>query len=119
MNARGHGVIAATLVGEHIYPSAAYVPIGREGTGDIVIAHAGNGPQDGFTETFVGGNSPRWGDYGAAAVDPANGHLWIASEDIHQSCTLDEYVASGATCGNTRTALANWSTQISEIVPLS
>ena len=61
-------------------------------------------------------DSPRWGDYGAAAVDPANGHLWIASEDIHQSCTLDEYVASGATCGNTRTALANWSTQISEIV---
>jgi hypothetical protein len=116
VNTRGNGVIAATLVGRHIYPSAAYVPIGREGTGNIVIAHAGNGPQDGFTETFVGGNSPRWGDYGAAAVDPDTGHLWIASEDIHQSCSLHEYVASGATCGNTRTALANWSTQISEIV---
>ncbi|MEJ2291586.1 MAG: hypothetical protein P8Y05_07705 [Deinococcales bacterium] len=116
MNANGKGVIAATLVGNRIYPSAAYVPITPAGTGSLTVAHAGAGPQDGFSEYFLGGDRPRWGDYGAAAVD-GSGNLWISSEDIHQTCSYADYLNTGGTCGNTRSALANWSTQITEITP--
>ena len=116
MSADGQGAIAVTLTGSHHFPSAAYIPIGSDGsTGDIVVANAGKGPQDGFTEYWIGGNSPRWGDYGAAAVD-ASGNLWIASEDINQTCTLNEFLQD-LTCGGTRAPLGNWSTQITQIKP--
>ena len=39
--------------------------------------------------------------------------LWVASESIEQSCTLDEYLAAPiGSCGDTRTALANWGTRV-------
>ena len=119
INAAGKGVMAVTLVGDNYYPSAAYSAFdGRAGAGAIHIAKAGVGPQDGFTgyKAFDNPPRPRWGDYGATAVDGRN--IWIGSEYIGQSCTLAEYRAEPfGSCGGTRTALANWHTRISLIKP--
>ena len=49
VNAAGKGVMAFTLVGADYYPSAAYAAFdGRTGAGEIFLAKAGLGPQDGF-----------------------------------------------------------------------
>ena len=117
VTASGKGVMAFTLVGRDFYPSAAFASIEGNGVGAVQVAATGLGPDDGFTGT-VGLTAPfpfrpRWGDYGAAAVDGAN--VWIASEYIGQTCTLSQYLASGATCALTRTTLANWDTRISEV----
>lgn len=111
----GKGAIAFSLSGRNNYPSAAYVGINGGGiSGDIRIAAAGKGPQDGFTEYFLGGGRPRWGDYGAAvAVD---NRIWMASEYIAQSCTYTQFLAD-TTCGGTRTILANWATRVSVVQP--
>ena len=74
---------------------------------------------------------PRWGDYGAAAVD--GNSIWIASEYIAHSCDYTAYggpffvggsgdnllgTCAGASHGpGGRTALANWSTRISKLTP--
>lgn len=118
VNEHGDGVMAFTLLGKNDFPSAAYAPFSAEsGPGEIHIAAAGLGPDDGFTSyaAFVG--SPprtRWGDYGAAVVDGSN--VWIASEYIGQTCTFAQYT-SGAigSCGATRTSLGNWDTRITEL----
>jgi hypothetical protein len=112
--------MAFTLVGDGYFPSAAYAAFdGRTGAGAIYLAKAGLGPQDGFTgyKALVGDPPrPRWGDYGATAVDGSN--IWIASEYIGQTCTLAQYEATPfGSCGGTRTALANWGTRISLIKP--
>jgi hypothetical protein len=83
-------------------------------TGPVKVLAEGVGPEDGFSGYRIFGGRPRWGDYGAAAVD-AQGNVWLASEWIAQSCTFAQYytpVGFGE-CGGTRTALANWSTRIS------
>ena len=77
----------------------------------------GLGPDDGFTGT-VGLTAPfpfrpRWGDYGAAAVEGT--HIWIGSEYIGQTCTLRTFIATAASCGGTRTLLGNWHTRITEV----
>ena len=83
--------------------------------GDIQIAAPGAGPWDGFTSYVVyGSGRPRWGDYGAAAVDGRT--IWIASEYVAQTCTYAAYLLD-PTCGGTRAALGNWSTRISQITP--
>ncbi|HEX7623763.1 MAG TPA: hypothetical protein VF400_09355 [Anaeromyxobacteraceae bacterium] len=118
VTAAGRGVIAFTVVGPDTFPSAGYAAIdARSGAGNIHVAAAGKGPQDGFTEyeAFAPPFRPRWGDYGAAAAD--GNSVWLASEYIGQTCTFQEYVATGLTCGNTRTALANWGTRISKVTP--
>jgi hypothetical protein len=119
VNTYGDGVMAFTLVGDDFYPSAAYASFdGRTGAGAIRLAKAGVGPQDGFTgyRAFNDPPRPRWGDYGAAAVDGRN--IWIASEYIGQRCTLAQYQADPfGSCGGTRTALANWYTRISLVKP--
>jgi hypothetical protein len=120
VNKKGQGVMALTLVGPDHYPSAAYVGLNAErGNGDVKIAAEGVGPQDGFTgyKAFGAPPRPRWGDYGAAAVDE-NGDIWIASEYIAQTCTLAQYMAAPfGSCGGTRTSLANWATRVSLIDP--
>jgi hypothetical protein len=117
VNGSGRGVMAFTLLGNDHYPSAAYTPINaKSGAGDIHIVAEGLGPDDGFTgynPTSVNGTRPRWGDYGAAAVDGDD--IWIASEYIGQTCDLATYVASGFSCGATRTSLANWFTRITKL----
>jgi len=114
----GTGVMAFTVLGNNFYPSAGYALVTPSGVGDIHIAAAGLGPDDGFTNYKLFGNPPgttrpRWGDYGAAV--PVGSNVWIASEYIGQTCTLSEYLNTAFRCGNTRTALANWDTRISEV----
>jgi hypothetical protein len=103
-------------------PSGASCPEPSRPSGvtAIHVAAAGKGPQDGFAGYKVfnlpAPNTPRWGDYGAASVDGSK--IWIASEYIGQSCTLAQYEkAPFGTCGNTRTALANWGTRVSLVQP--
>jgi hypothetical protein len=119
VNGSGRGAMAFTLVGADHYPSAAFVSMDEKiGAGDIQVAAEGAGPDDGFTgynPQSAYGARPRWGDYGAAVADGS--YLWIASEYIGQTCTLAQYLATGFTCGNTRTSLANWGTRITKLAP--
>jgi hypothetical protein len=120
----GTGVMAMNLIGPGWYPTAAYMAISTRGvSGPIVVVGQGVGPEDGFCEYNqwdCAGNvdpplrRPRWGDYAAAAQ--TGNELWIASEYINQTCDLDTYLAD-TLCGNTRGALANWSTHITQLTP--
>ncbi|HMQ34515.1 MAG TPA: hypothetical protein PKD53_27515 [Chloroflexaceae bacterium] len=85
--------------------------------GPVHMAAEGKSPQDGFTEyPPVGGNRPRWGDYGAAAVDGQS--VYLAGQFIEQPpCTLADYIATGLTCFGSRSSLANWSTRVSRFTP--
>ena len=108
----GRVVMAATLSGRDHFPSASYTVV-TDPRPTVRVISEGLGPQDGFTgyRAFGDPPRPRWGDYGAAAMDGST--LWVASESIEQSCTLDEYLAAPiGSCGDTRTALANWGTRV-------
>jgi hypothetical protein len=114
----GRGVIAFTLTGDNDYPSAALAGLdAKVGMGNVQVASAGAGPWDGFTSYIIfGSGRPRWGDYGAAAVDGSD--IWIASEYVAQTCTYAQYlVVPRGQCGGTRGALGNWSTHISKTTP--
>jgi hypothetical protein len=119
MTDSGRGVMAFTVVGKDHFPSAGYAGFNAaSGAGAVHIAAEGVGPQDGFSgyKAFGDPPRPRWGDYGSALVD--GNTMWIASEYIGQSCTLAEYLTGSiGSCGATRTALANWSTRISNVQP--
>ena len=137
VTASGRGVMGFTYTGDSAYPSAAYAPIDAlVGTGPwaVVPGGAGQADADGFSSyKSQVGNPPRtrWGDYGAAAVD--GNHVWIASEYIAHSCDYPTWggpfftggsgdnllgTCAGASHGpGTRTALANWSTRVSEFTP--
>ncbi len=113
----GRGVVGFTLVGPGYFPSAAYTSIdAKVGAGDIHIARDGQGPQDGFSGYRPLSTRPRWGDYGAAAVDGDT--IWIANEYIEQTCTYADFNIAGpgfGTCGGTRAPLGNWSTRITKL----
>lgn len=114
----GRGVIGFTRVGENLFPSQGYASIDNvAGVGAVQMAAEGRAPQDGFTEyPPIGGNRPRWGDYGAAAVDGQN--VYLASQYIEQPpCTLANFIATNFTCFGTRSTLANWSTRVSKFAP--
>ncbi len=109
----GRGVMAFTLLGNDNFPSAAYTSMdAKNGAGNIHVAAAGAGPQDGFAGYEPFSNRPRWGDYGAAVVD--GDIIWIASEYNAQTCTYAAYLLD-PTCGGTRGALGNWSTRITQL----
>ena len=112
----GRGVMAFTLTGDNDYPSAAFTSIdAKVGAGPVHVAHEGDGAWDGFTQIVAfGAGRPRWGDYGAAA--PMGNSVWIASEDVEQTCDYETYFAD-PTCGGTRGALSNWATHISKVTP--
>jgi len=134
----GRGVMAFTDTGDTTYPSAAYAAIdGLVGVSqwDDVPGGLGAAADDGFSgykaQRFPNGIRPRWGDYGAAAVD--GNSVWLASEYIGHACNYTDWGGpffiggSGdnllGTCGGAshgpgpRTALANWSTRISKFTP--
>jgi hypothetical protein len=114
----GRGVLAFTLTGDNDYPSAAYASLdAKSGMGPVAVAAAGAGPWDGFTSyRAFGSGRPRWGDYGATAVD--GNSIWVASEYIAQTCTYADYlVLPQGQCGGTRGALGNWSTHVSKLTP--
>lgn len=116
VNSSGRGVIGFTVLGNDHYPSAGYVALdAKVGAGEVHIAAEGAARQDGFTGYFPQVNPvrPRWGDYGAAAVD--GNSIWFASEYIAHSCDLTTYVATNFTCGNTRGSLGNWATRITHV----
>jgi hypothetical protein len=137
VTASGRGVMAFTATGDALNPSAAYAPIDATygvGAWNLVPGGTGAAQDDGFTSyKSQVGNPPRtrWGDYGAAAV--YGNSVWIASEYIADACTYTDWGGpffSGGTgdnllgtCGGAshgpgvRTALANWSTRISRLVP--
>ncbi len=111
----GRGVIAFTLTGDNDYPSAGYAGLDAKiGMGDVHLAAPGVGSWDGFTSYKAFSPRPRWGDYGAAAVD--GNSIWMASEYVAQSCNYATYFID-PTCGGTRGALSNWSTRISKVTP--
>jgi hypothetical protein len=114
----GRGVLAFTLTGDLDYPSAAFASLdSKVGMGSVHVVAPGIGPWDGFTSYKVfGSGRPRWGDYGATAVDGSS--IWIASEYVAQSCTYAQYLtAPFGQCGGTRGALGNWSTHVSKLTP--
>lgn len=114
----GRGVIGFTRVGESLFPSYGYASIDDKiGAGPVHMIREGQSTQDGFTEyPPIGGNRPRWGDYGAAAVDGKN--VYIAGQYIEQPpCTLEEYIDTGFTCFGFRSSLANWSTRVTKLTP--
>lgn len=116
----GRAAMALTLTGADYFPSSAYVTLNDvPGTpaSAVQVNGAGLGPDDDFSG-YRGFeyNRPRWGDYGAASV--VGNQVYLASEYINQTCTLTQYEASPfGTCGNTRTALANWATHIGSVTP--
>jgi hypothetical protein len=132
----GRGVMAFTATSDTntVYPSAAYAAIDAivgVSAWNIVPGGQGQADDDGFTgykqQRFPNAIRPRWGDYGAAAV--AGNSIWIASEYISTACDYTTwggpFFAGGSgdnllgTCAGAshgpghRTALANWSTFIS------
>ena len=115
VSSSGKVVLAATVTGDDHYPSASYTVV-NDKRPTVRIISEGLGPDDGFTgyKAFVG-DPPRtrWGDYGAVAID--GNTLWLASESIEQTCTLDQYLNTGGSCGGTRTLLANWGTRVSSL----
>ena len=89
--------------------------------GPIHVAAAGLGPDDGFTsyKAFVG-DPPRtrWGDYGAAVTD--GNTIWLASEYIAQTCTLDAVPLAGGhrqLRWDAHVARMNWSTRLTKLTP--
>src|SRR3954469_5353259 len=149
----GKGAMAFTLVGPNNFPSAADTRFNNSGpTGSIFQTAPGLGLQDGFSEykyysPFAPGPNgeappprPRWGDYGSADED--NGTIWIASEEIHNNCSLETWAATVGHCGpqadrsplpagtvtfagtppvpsqpEARRLLGNWNTHIARIAP--
>jgi hypothetical protein len=130
--------MAFTDTGDTTNPSAAYAPIDAlagVGAWNDVTGGVGAAPDDGFSgykaQRFPNPIRPRWGDYGAAAVD--GNSVWIASEYIAHSCNYTDwggpFFVDGTgdnllgTCGGAshgpggRSALANWSTRISKLTP--
>jgi hypothetical protein len=117
MTEDGHGVVAFTVLGPDNFPSAGFTSLDESGAGPVHIAAAGAGPSDDFADyrplIFPNRPRPRWGDYGAAAIDGDT--IWIASEYIAQTCDLNTFVNTGFTCGSTRGAFGNWSTRITKV----
>jgi hypothetical protein len=101
VNADGKAVAVFTVVGPDFFPAAAYAPIDLStGAGEVHIAAAGFGPDDGFTG-YGGFRVARWGDYSALVADES-GNLWMATEFIPDA---------------PRSVLANWGTFVSRIAP--
>jgi hypothetical protein len=112
----GNAVMAFSLMGPSMNPSAGWMPIAKAGPKQIHIAGAGAGPDDGFTgypnDNSFGSGIARWGDYSAAVADGKT--IWMAAEYIPSACDDTTY-STDRLCGMTRAPEANWGTYISEL----
>lgn len=112
----GKAVMAFSMMGSSMNPSAGWMPIAKAGPKQIHIAAAGAGPDDGFTgypnDNSLGSTVARWGDYSAAVADGNN--IWMAAEYIPSTCD-DATYAIDPLCGMMRAPEANWGTFISEL----
>lgn len=106
VNSKGQGLMSFTISGPDYYPSSGYVMLNGAVAGDVHVAAAGQGVEDGFTgyPEYGGNGASRWGDYSAAGVN-VDGSFWFA----------DEYIAHPATDLTTRTSLANWATFVGNV----
>ncbi|MGI8968284.1 MAG: hypothetical protein ACR2GA_04180 [Chloroflexota bacterium] len=94
-----NAAMAFTLSGPSFYPSAAYATGSHFST--LKTAALGTQPDHGFTCNAPYGPPCRWGDYSAAARDPLNGNVWLATE----------YIA------NSGDVYANWATRVFDVTP--
>jgi hypothetical protein len=112
----GNAVMAFSLMGSSMNPSAGWMPIAKAGPKQIHTAGAGAGPDDGFTgypnDNSLGSSIARWGDYSAAVADGKT--IWMAAEYIPSACD-DATYSTDKLCGMTRAPEANWGTYISEL----
>jgi hypothetical protein len=135
VTANGRGVMAFTDTGDTTFPSAAYAAIDANGVSVWNDIAAGAAADDGFSgykaQNFPNPKRPRWGDYGAAAVD--GNSIWIASEYIAHACDYTTwggpFFAGGSgdnllgSCAGTpggvatHTAVAKRATRISKLSP--
>jgi hypothetical protein len=90
-----------TITSKKINPSAAYTVLGSK---KITTVAAGTGPHLSFADAPPF-NSPRWGDYSFAQVDPDGTGVWLATE----------YIPSAAD----QNPLDNWGTYVFEVKPFS
>jgi hypothetical protein len=107
VNSHNQALMSFTISGPDYYPSSGYVTFnGDFRAGDVHVAAAGQGVEDGFTgyAAYGGNGVSRWGDYSAAGVN-VDGSFWFA----------DEYIAHPATDLTTRTSLANWATFVGNV----
>ncbi len=114
----GGSVMAFSMMGGDLYPSAGWINIADGSANRIQFAAEGGGPDDGYTG-YPTDNSDRsgvarWGAYSAAVADGKN--IWMATEYIQSSCPDTQY-ALDPLCGMTRAPEANWGTFISVFPP--
>jgi hypothetical protein len=104
VSSHGQGALVFSLVGPDYYPSAAYVPIDENGTGQAQIFGIGTAPldeEDGYQALGASSRSARYGDYSAAATD-SDGTVWLATQYV----------------GNLpRSQMSNWDTRIAHVEP--
>ena len=121
----GKGIIAFTATGDNAFPGAAYATMdGTNGVTGWAYAKTGVAAYDGDSGYYnLGYFRPRWGDYGAAAVD--GGNIWFASEYVSAACdfktwggtNFDKGTGLPYRCGGTRSAYGNWATRVSMYQP--
>ena len=110
VNKAGAGVIGSTITNtsqnvDGGFPSASFIQFSGFPRGNITVTGQGATSDDGFTGCPGPGPGRvgRWGDYGAATVDAATGHYWIANEYIPDPTLFP------------RTPAANWGTFITQL----
>lgn len=110
----GAAVMAFSLMGASMNPSAGWMPIAKAGPKQIHTAAAGAGPYDGLSgyANQSGSSVARWGDYSAAVA--VGSTIWMAAEYVPSACD-DLTYAGDPTCGGKRAPEANWGTFISEL----
>lgn len=123
VTASGKAVIAVSVTGPPLWPSAAYAVWNGTDFGPLHIYGAGRSPLDDFCE-YPENNCaqsdppaarPRFGDYSAAVA--VGEKIYIANEYVPRvNCSLDAWNID-RTCGGTRGTRTNWGTRMGVVEP--